>query len=203
MKRVNGWAVLAVLLSLALVAGAWAGPKKKLKKGERDPSWFACSRVSDCTVTSALCGDPSGVNVRHLRAYDRWVESRQNRIRCAGGILAFNRAVVACEEGVCIAGLAPADYAGQLSAAMAGSCGDLSDCIVSHGVCGDPLGLQSSKRKVWEKKVRRQAVAVDCAGSVRRSSRAMLACENHRCVAGPAPAGSAKPIEAGPLKSQP
>lgn len=189
MTRKRGWTILAALVCLAFVATAWAGEKKKVKEGERDPAWFACSTLSDCTVTEGLCGSPAGVNLRHLKAYERWVANRQARIRCAGGIQVFRQALVACQEGACSAGAAPGQGPAGLRAGVNGECSLLSDCVISHSVCGEPLGIPAKKRKAWEKDVRRRAVAVDCPGPVTRPQRAVLACEQQRCVGGPVPEG--------------
>ncbi|MFN2165635.1 MAG: hypothetical protein ACK2U9_05200 [Anaerolineae bacterium] len=193
MKCKSGWALAAGVICVCLATAAWAGGKKKIGKGERDPKWFACTHVSDCTVAEGLCGSPTGVNVRHLKAYGRWVQDRQVRIRCRGGIQISHRAVVACEESTCMASKAPATKAGQLRAGVEGECTSLSDCVVSHSVCGQPVGIPATKRKAWERTVRRRAKVADCPGPVSRSQRAVLACEKNRCVGGPAPGKPVNP----------
>ncbi len=191
MKKMRLWIMLlAFPAGISLFNWAWAG------KGTKNPKWFRCSVISDCTVAQGLCGDPTGVNVLQLDSFQRWVARRQASIRCAGGIPSIERALLTCEKGMCLAGQAPAGKnSPRLSFATDGTCKEISDCTVSRSVCGNPLGIPWTKRKEWEQDVRRRAVAVDCAGPVGPVRRAILACERGRCQAGPDPSPREVPRE--------
>ena len=186
-----GWALFVSLLAIVSVMGTSWLVGAKASKGTKNPNWLRCSTISDCTVAQGLCGDASGVNTKYLKSFDRWVARRQARIRCAGGIQSIGRAVLACENSLCVAGRAPESMSKvKLSFATKGTCNEISDCTVSRTVCGDPLGIPWYRRKKWEIKVHREEVAVDCACPVRSIKRAVLACENNHCVAGPVPSPS-------------
>ncbi len=193
MKRIKnaGWISLVSLFAIVTSMGISRANSSKGEKSAKNPKWFECSSISDCTIAQGLCGDATGVNTKYLKSFERWTARRQASIRCAGGIQSIGRAILSCENSVCTAAIAPKSANSiHLTFAADSTCNDISECTVSRSVCGDPLGISWSKRKKWEKELRRRQPMVDCAFPQSSIKKAVLACEYNHCVAGTVPTQS-------------